>query len=344
MRRRCILCHKLKRQRGGAFEGNPPFPVEIIHRFTVENGPLTSMNLSPDGSNIITTSKSIRIYTTDTGEQQLNKNKVSTYATFSPDGKTVVSDTGGNGSVSLWNVSDGKKRTKIFDRPANMALFLPDGVSIMAAFDDGLRLLSDDRLVHMQSTDPIHHLSVSPDGQMIATSDGHSLRLWAIHDFTENEVVLPRRTIPSIGAYTVDFSPDNMNLVAAYNDRTVRVWNVQTGAIIHTLNGHSDMVNSAHFSPDGTRLVSASNDGTVRIWDATTGDALYVLRAHSPHFVVSARVLPNGYQLVSASNDGTVIVWEDRLWNAYKEDIKTRLSMDDIDIPLDVVNLVTEYL
>ena len=65
------------------------------------------------------------------------------------------------------------------------------------------------------------------------------------------------------------FSPDGTRIVSASNDKTVRIWDAQTGTQIgQPLTGHDSSVNSAAFSPDGSRIVSASADKTVCIWDA----------------------------------------------------------------------------
>jgi WD40 repeat protein len=71
---------------------------------------------------------------------------------------------------------------------------------------------------------------------------------------------------------SVAFSPDSMRIVSASNDRTIRVWDAQTGQLtVEPLKWHTRGVTSVAFSPDGMRIVSGSYDDTIRVWDAQAG-------------------------------------------------------------------------
>ena len=67
--------------------------------------------------------------------------------------------------------------------------------------------------------------------------------------------------------WSVCFSPDGRMVASSLSgDRTMRLWDVETGACVRTLEGHGEIVNSVCFSPDGKQLASGSYDTTVRLW------------------------------------------------------------------------------
>jgi WD40 repeat protein len=67
----------------------------------------------------------------------------------------------------------------------------------------------------------------------------------------------------------VAFSPDGHRLATASADRTVRLWNADTGQQIGApLIGHTGAVNAVAFSPDGQLVAAAGDDNTVRLWPA----------------------------------------------------------------------------
>jgi len=50
-------------------------------------------------------------------------------------------------------------------------------------------------------------------------------------------------------------------------DKLVRLYDIFTGQLLYTFQGHKDSVYSVAFSPSGTSIISGSLDMTVKVWD-----------------------------------------------------------------------------
>ena len=81
----------------------------------------------------------------------------------------------------------------------------------------------------------------------------------------------------SILITSMRFDPTGRYLITTGMDRTARIWNAETGAAIHTLHGHDDIVLRGAFSPDGRTVVTAGRDHCLRLWRVDTGAEIGVL-------------------------------------------------------------------
>ena len=99
-------------------------------------------------------------------------------------------------------------------------------------------------------------------------------------------------------------------LASAFEDRTIKIWDVATRACVATLEGHEGRVSSLAVLGDG-RLASGSDDQMIKIWDLATGAAVATLDRHKD-YVRSLAVLDGGL-LASGSERGTIQVWDSAL-------------------------------
>ncbi|KAF8892699.1 quinon protein alcohol dehydrogenase-like superfamily [Infundibulicybe gibba] len=101
-------------------------------------------------------------------------------------------------------------------------------------------------------------------------------------------------------------------LITGSYDRTVRVWNLETGAELHCLRGHSRAVRALQF--DDAKLITGSMDSTLRVWDWRRGTCIRTLHGHTEG-VVCLNFDSN--VLASGSVDSTIKVWNLRTGGAF---------------------------
>jgi len=88
------------------------------------------------------------------------------------------------------------------------------------------------------------------------------------------------------------------------------VWDVVSGRLLRTLEGHIGSINAVAVTPDG-KVVSASSDRTLKLWDLASGELLRTLEGHTQE-VHTVAVTPDGRAVSGAGNcnDCTLKVWD----------------------------------
>jgi WD40 repeat protein len=200
---------------------------------------------------------------------------------YSPDGRQLATASSGalfqfspnQGEVVLWDTATGKKSLTLGGLP----------YAVKVAF--------------------------SPDGKWLAAVNPKEGKIWDVVTRTE------RFTLPEIQGspiYDIAFNPDGTQVATGHEDKTVRIWDAQTGQVVRTLKGHTSNVVSVVFSPDGKRLASAGGDlerGEIKLWNPATGREVLTLRGHTG--TVNCLAFDrDGYRLASGSADGTVKIWD----------------------------------
>jgi WD40 repeat protein len=191
----------------------------------------------------------------------------------------------------------------------------PDGKHIVSGSYDMTAYVWDTETGELVSelplglTDWVMSVAFSQDGKRVVCGSGDNIFIFATLTWTTISGPLQGHT-QLVAA--VAFSRDGRFVVSGSYDKTVVIWDVESGEILAgPVRGHSGLVTSVAFSPDGTRIVSGSYDETIRIWytkkQKIVSQAL--LRGHTDR-VTSVAFSQDGKRVVSGSHDNTIRIWD----------------------------------
>ena len=94
-----------------------------------------------------------------------------------------------------------------------------------------------------------------------------------------------------------------------HHDKVARIWDVQSGEVICTLQGHARAVRSLAFSSDGRQLATGSLDGTAKVWDIDSGSQLQSLGQY--RFAVDGvGFVSQDRQIVMSAMDKALSLWD----------------------------------
>lgn len=90
---------------------------------------------------------------------------------------------------------------------------------------------------------------------------------------------------------------------------TIRIWNLKSGKLLHTIPAHKDWVQALAISANGRILASGSADKTIRLWNLDNASRMLTIAGHTGA-VNAIAISPDGFTLASASEDQTIKLWD----------------------------------
>lgn len=209
---------------------------------------------------------------------------------FTPDSKKVV--VGGYHELTVWDAESGKLERRVFTRAERTyaMAFLPDGKLAVAGGRPGQE--GDVRIYNINA-------GTAKDHGGVPSVDGANDKAVLLQVLAEAD--------DSILALAV--SADGKKLAAGGCDRLVRVWDLSSGKLEHSIENHADWVFAVGFSPDGKQLITGSRDKTAKIWDLTAKESLVTFPDHQ-NGVYAVAITPDGLTGISAGEDSNIRSWQ----------------------------------
>ncbi|MFP6762115.1 MAG: c-type cytochrome domain-containing protein [Planctomycetaceae bacterium] len=181
---------------------------------------------------------------------------------------------------------------------------------------------------------PVGAIAVSPDGKLLAIARFGSVEIIS----TQTQTLVHRfQGLPG-KVNSVEFAQNGRWVVAGsgvaglYGQATV--WSLQDRKIMHSIDGHRDVLYAATVSPDGKFLATASYDRRIMLWDLQSRRKVRTFSGHNGA-IFDLVFSPDGRQLASASADSTIKLWHvakgirlDTLSQPLKEQYVVRFSPD----------------
>ena len=225
-----------------------------------------------------------------------------------------------------WGLSDGVK-LRLGKGRTNLIAYSSDGTRLAVSSSIGVWIYDTGtgeelHLLFDENSPSAGKAAFSPDGNTIASGVGGTsgtIHLWDTNTGERLQSITAHTPPPGRSTWVTNvvFSPDG-NIIAStgYHDRTIRLWNVATGAHLRTLEHPYYSVNKVMFSPDGNTIASVENvDFDIHLWDTNTGEHLQTLtaqasRSSSVAFSPDGNTLAIGNASVENISRLGIIMWD----------------------------------
>ncbi|KAJ1917263.1 cross-pathway control WD-repeat protein cpc2 [Mycoemilia scoparia] len=154
--------------------------------------------------------------------------------------------------------------------------------------------------------------SENPD-MILTGSRDKTIIVWKITR-DETSYGVPKRSLTGHNHFIQDIaiSLDGQHALSASWDKTLRLWNLESGVTTRQFIGHEKDVLSVSFSPENRQIISASRDKTIKLWN-TLGECKGTLSEDGHSDWVSCVAFspnPSTPLVVSGGWDKVVKVWD----------------------------------
>jgi WD40 repeat protein len=224
-----------------------------------------------------------------------------------------------DGTLKVWNMISGRELRTLKGHSAsvNCVAVSADGRRVLSGSSDGaLKVWDLDAGRELRTlegyVDVVTDVTMSADGRRAVSADRDGpLTVWDLITGRKLCVLEGHSTSLKYSSGTeVQLSADGRRAVSArWGFSTLKIWDIDAGRELRTLDSRSGWVNCIAVSADGRRAVSASGEGPLKVWDVDAGRELCAFDGASGS-VTAVAMSADGRRTMCAFSNGTIRVWE----------------------------------
>lgn len=310
---------------------------EVLHRLEGHTEQVREVAYHPDGDIIVSVSSDDNLFFWDaqTGEliNTFRQDDIlsMTGVAYSPDGTTIATSHsrfyGDSFPDLMVRIRDAETGTILhtFEHHSFNVVFSPDGRYLLSG-GDGMRIWDTETGAQLAEFNGswVHNVAFSLDGDSFAyTLEGGIIQIYRTDDIALADDLQPTRVIEthSDSINDIVYHPNGRYIVSSETipHSQVRLWDIQTGAFITTVDRFSSITNSASLNHDSTRLIFAE-DWRIHQLDTASITSLQPMRNEDTLIMLPPEVFyqspawttysPDGQLIMAEQKDNTIVIWD----------------------------------
>lgn len=304
----------------------------LVRTLVGHTGAVHAIAFSSDGTHLVSAGddQTIRMWNATNGKRvhswKAHDSPIRSVA-FAPGGNLIASG-GADRVVRIWSILSGfsihAETLRVDDVRA--VAFSPDGTILASSGLDEtgrpvVRLwdVTSGLLLHtiIGHTGAIHSVAFSPQGELLALAGADKvISLFKLERFVhliKKAWLLRELEGHSDEVRSLAFFADARHLLSGSLDGTIKVWNVENGSPVQSVDWPQAPVTAVAIFPDGTRFAGASygsmDGASLRVWKRESDRPLqsYSLRVDR---VYTVSFSPDGHRLAASGDDNRIRFWD----------------------------------